>query len=182
MAPLNLDAHRAVLSHLQSYAAVCLVLGNGPKRGYADASAAALAARAALDPLLARGRVLAVFNGDTALPARPDLGMVVKHLRGCAPGLDLLAVQSWAEVDDHVDFVHRHAEGETYAGVGVGGELVGASAVYFAPEFAAACPGGTLHVVAVGTGGRAGAAEIAYAEKAGLPVTRVPAADASGRP
>lgn len=183
MAPAQLASHAALLAHVRSYAAVCLLLGNGPRRGYADAAAAALEASAHLEPLLARGRVLAIFNGDTAVPSRPDLGMVAKHMRerhGPA-GIELLSVQSWDEVDEHVDHVFRHTEGETYAGVGVGGELKGASAIYFDPVFIAACPGSKLHVIAVGTGGQAGATEIAFAEEARLPVIRVPAADASGQ-
>mmetsp|Transcript_17170 Transcript_17170/g.53118 ORF Transcript_17170/g.53118 Transcript_17170/m.53118 type:complete len:213 (-) Transcript_17170:51-689(-) len=210
MAPFAVATRAALLNRLSSYAAVCLLLGNGPRRGYADASGAALAAGAALEPLLRRrvahqgsnacagGGVLLVFGGDTAVPGRPDLGMVAQLLReryGDA-GLELLAVQSWEEVDDHVDLVFRHDPDVTYGGVreqrgspggpGAHGDeapakLVGASAVYLAHDFVMACQGGALHVICVGTGGRVGSAEMRYADTVlRLPVTRVPARDAHG--
>lgn len=51
---------------------------------------------------------LAVFGGDIAIEADPDLGLLMKRVK-TAYGCKLLAVQSWGEPDKHVDYFFRRA-------------------------------------------------------------------------
>eukprot|EP00961_Rhodomonas_salina_P107138 1442461-Rhodomonas_salina.2 len=95
---------------LQSVASVCLFLGNGPRRGYQSVPQILDNLKPHIEAKLASGSMLAVFGGDTAVPERPDLGLVMRGVRSQwgGDGLRLLAVQGWEECQEHVDFVHRH--------------------------------------------------------------------------
>jgi hypothetical protein len=101
--------------------------------------------------------------------------MVVAYItRELGDGLKVAAVQSWDEVDEHVDMVYR-IEPDPRGDAGVresSGDappmLIGASSVYLAPDFVSACPEQILNVIAVGTGGRVGASEISYAASSSL--------------
>lgn len=57
---------------------------------------------------------------------------------------------------------------------------VGATSVYLSPQFIDACPEKTMSVFAIGTGGRVGAAELAYAKTLGLQITTINARDLNG--
>ena len=85
-----------------------LFLGNGPRTQYKDVDTV----MADLDPHLTsliseHGRFIAVFGGDTYIPSKPDLGVIIKRVRD-AYSVPLLGVVGWDDVDDHVDFIYRY--------------------------------------------------------------------------
>ena len=120
----------------------------------------------------------AIFGGDTSVPEKPDLGYVLHRLAATAafPGwtLRLVAVQSWPELDPHVDLAFFYEDaGGRYGGFDEQGRPVGGSAVYLSDEWLAA----TDAVIALDPRGRVGRAELEFLDQspAAPPIVRLEA-------
>ena len=148
-----------------------LVLGNGPGRQYADPDLAVKAAAEALKGFVNKQNrddktLILIFGGDTAVREKPDIGIIIKGLKESPHlltgwNLRLLSVQSWKEVQSHVDMVRYYPEEGHYGGFDKEtGSPVGGTAVYLGPSWLKH----TAAVLAVDPRGRVGLAELAYVE------------------
>ena len=83
-----------------------LFLGNGARKQYADVDGAVTAL---VSRLLANlpAKFVAVYGGDTFVPEKPDLGVVMKRIQETL-FVPLLAVVGWEDHDAHVDFTWRY--------------------------------------------------------------------------
>lgn len=86
-----------------------LFLGNGPRTQYADVNAVMESADVPLRQLRKEfgDSLIAVFGGDTCIEGEPDLGVLMREVKG-RHDMPLLAVVGWDEVDQHIDFAFRY--------------------------------------------------------------------------
>jgi hypothetical protein len=158
-----------------------LFLGNGPRYQYESVDEIVDKLQPVIETLKQEtscNGLVAIFGGDTFVPAHPDLGAVMKAVKDRF-GLQLCAVAGWDEIDTHVDFsIHYKIEVDTqtgrelYGGVTSDGKLVGGSAVYLSPEWLKH----THAVISVSPKGTVGKQELEYVMRAStVPVVHVEA-------
>jgi hypothetical protein len=123
---------------------------------------------------------LAAFGGDSCIEDRPDLGAVMKRLKDEFQ-MPLLAVQCWKEFDSHIDLVYQYPRVEyeenkslSWGGLTKEGKIVGATAIYLSDEWMKNDEF-TITVVNVGSKGRVGTQEIAYARSQNLRMLEIEA-------
>lgn len=158
-----------------------LFLGNGPRTQYADVNAVMESADVPLRQLRKEfgDSLIAVFGGDTCIEGEPDLGVLMREVKG-RHDMPLLAVVGWDEVDQHIDFAFRYVTKqsedsgrEVYGGFDSStGVPLGGTAVYLGQWLSQ-----LRAVVAFEPRGSVGRAELAFARDIpGLRVIEVQAA------
>ena len=153
-------SERDLVELAETFPSTFLLIGSGAGLQYANPAkaideAASLLKRIEEDKDHRDGdaRCLFVFGGDTADPKNPDLGYLVQQLKRhhAEEGSAVCSVQSWPEVDTHVDFVLKYdreyvGDKEYWGGV-VDGNPVAATRHYLSEDMqrlltAVVCVGG----------------------------------------
>ena len=121
-----------------------------------------------------------ITNVFSCIEDRPDLGAVMKRLKEKF-NMPLLAVQCWNEYDSHVDIIYlypkvSYAESSslTWGGVTKEGCAVGGTAVYLSDEWINN-DAFNLTVINVGSKGKVGTQEIAFAKSKNLTLIEIEA-------
>ena len=180
------------------FSATFLFLGHGSKSQFADVPAVLAEVDKVVSQLNARygrGNWLATFGGDSYNAEKPDIGVVMKHLKDS--GVPVMAIQSdvvigWGGVDKYIDFVHWvpttkipevGADGKPVIVDGqvkmkvvwggfVDGKPAGPTATYLGANFISGPNPVLKGVIAVG-GGPLALEEVRYANQRGVPVKYV---------
>jgi len=198
-APQVLGSEEELLTTTHKYKGVFLFLGHGSKSQYGNTQATLQEVDAIVQNLNATygpGNWLAVFGGDSFNADKPDIALVMKHLK-TVHHVPIMAIQSdvvipWGGVDQHIDYVryvptHRvpalDAAGRPIIEQGkpkmnvhwgglIDGQPRGPSAVYLGQEFIGGSKPVLTGVYALG-GGPIALQEAHYAHDKGIPVTYV---------
>ncbi|KAG2489649.1 hypothetical protein HYH03_011928 [Edaphochlamys debaryana] len=183
MTSKQLGSLEDVISTCVTYQEVYLFLGYGERAQYADVREVVAALQPYLDAVRERcagRRWLALYGGDIAREAAPDLGWLCKVLQA-EQGADLLAVQSAGTPDTHTEYHYvPEQQLDDQGGVMYGGTrdgvLVGGSRVYLAPELTDKDADGKRLLKGVFAAGGGGVAnqELQYVDRIGLPWVYVP--------
>lgn len=157
---------------------VYLFIGNGARLQYKELSKVC----ETLYPIVKTFKKpwLAAFGGDSCIEDRPDLGAVMKRLKEKF-NMPLLAVQCWNEYDSHVDIIYLYpkvsyeeSSSLTWGGVTKEGKVVGGTAVYLSDEWIKN-DAFNLTVINVGSKGKVGTQEIAFAKSKNLTMIEIEA-------
>lgn len=195
---LKLTTHQELLNTTRNFSATLLFVGHGSKSQFADVPALLAEVDKVVTQLNARysrGNWLAVFGGDPYNPEKPDIGVVMKHLKDS--DVPVMAIQSdvvieWGGVDKYIDFVHwvptatvpeTGVDGKPVVVDGqvkvkivwggfVDGKPVGPTATYLGADFISG-PNPILSGVIAFGGGPIALEELKYASARGVPIKYV---------
>jgi len=157
---------------------VYLFIGNGARLQYKELSKVC----DSLYPIVKQFKKpwLAAFGGDSCIEDRPDLGAVMKRIKEKF-NMPLMAVQCWSEFDSHVDLLYLYPKVSydedsnlMWGGVRKDGKAVGGTAVYLSDDWTNN-EAFNLTVIDVGSRGKIGTQEIAFAKTKQLTIISIEA-------